>query len=257
VHAYPLKDEEGVIAIRPAGAAWSNVRDMARYVQLELGKGTLDGKQIVSTDNLVKRRTPQVKITDKMSYGLGLFVEKDHGVNLVGHGGNNLGFTSDMFFLPDSNVGLVLLTNDGAGANALRKAVRMKMLEILFDGKQEADDMLTFVLQRETEGETKDLAKTNVTPDAAWVTPLLGTYENENLGTITLKMDGKKAVLDAGEWSSSFGQRKEDDGLMKLVLLDPPWTDLDFTPSTLGENASLTIDTAQQKYVFTRKKSGK
>ncbi|MEO7111759.1 MAG: serine hydrolase domain-containing protein, partial [Polyangiaceae bacterium] len=257
VRAYPIKDEEGVVAIRPAGAAWSNVTDMARYVSLELGKGTLDGKQIVSSDNLMKRRTAQVKITDKMSYGLGLFVEKDHGVNVIGHGGNNLGFTSDLFFLPDSNVGLVLLTNDGAGANALRKVVRMKLLEILFDGKQEADDFLTFVLQRENEGEAKELAKTSTTPDPKWTTPLLGAYENESLGTITLKMDGKKAVLDAGEWSSAFGSRTEDDGTMKLVLLDPPWTDLDFTPSTLGENASLTIDTPQQKYVFTRKKSGK
>lgn len=254
IRGYPIKDEEGVIAIRPAGAAWSNVIDMARYVELELGKGMVDGKQIVSAENLIKRRTPQVKITDKMSYGLGLFVEKDHGINLIGHGGNNLGFTSDMFFLPESNVGLVLLSNDGSGANALRKAVRMKLLEILFDGKQEADDLLSFVLDRENEGEAKELAKTNAAPDAAWVTPLLGTYENESLGTITLKMDGKKPVLDAGEWSSAFGQRKEDDGLLKLVLLDPPWTDLDFTPSVLGENASLTIETPQQKYVFTRKK---
>ncbi len=253
VRAYPLKDEEGVVAIRPAGAAWSNVSDMARYVLLELGKGMLDGKQIVSADNLLKRRTPQVKMTDKISYGLGLFVEKDHGVNVIGHGGNNLGFTSDLFFLPDSNVGLVLLSNDGSGANALRKALRMKLLEILFDGKPEADEMLTFVLQRETESETKELAKTNATPDATWLKPLLGTYENESLGTITLKMDGKKPMLDAGEWSSAFGQRKEDDGMLKVVLLDPPWTDLDFTPSVLGENASLTIETPQQKYVFTRK----
>jgi hypothetical protein len=43
----PLTDEEGVVPVRPAGAAWSNVRDMAKYVMLELAKGRDDkGTQI-------------------------------------------------------------------------------------------------------------------------------------------------------------------------------------------------------------------
>src|SRR5262249_53554545 len=38
-----------VIPVRPAGGAWSSVKDMMRYVQMELAKGKLpNGKQLVS-----------------------------------------------------------------------------------------------------------------------------------------------------------------------------------------------------------------
>src|SRR5262245_47465194 len=100
---------------------------------LELAKGRDEkGKQIVSEANLLKRREPQIKITDKIAYGLGLFVENDHGIPIVHHGGNNLGFTSDMYFMPEHGVGVVMLTNAG-DANALRRTVRRRLIEILFD----------------------------------------------------------------------------------------------------------------------------
>ncbi len=42
--------------LRPAGGAWSSVRDMLRYVQLELAKGALpNGKRLVSEDALLMR----------------------------------------------------------------------------------------------------------------------------------------------------------------------------------------------------------
>ncbi len=40
-----------IIAQRPAGGAWSNVRDMLKYVQVELASGTLpDGKRYVAAE---------------------------------------------------------------------------------------------------------------------------------------------------------------------------------------------------------------
>src|SRR5262245_25483760 len=83
----PIAPEVWVTSIRPAGGAWSNIEDMAKYVAVELGKGTRpDGKRVVSEANLLKRREPQVKVGDKTSYGLGLFVEDDHGALVVHHG---------------------------------------------------------------------------------------------------------------------------------------------------------------------------
>jgi CubicO group peptidase (beta-lactamase class C family) len=110
---FPLHTEEAVAAVRPAGAAWSTVRDLARYVQLELGKGKVNGKQLVSELNMQLRITPQIKISDTESYGLGLFIGKDAGVVSLGHGGNTIGFTSDLFWLPEHNVGVIMLSNAG------------------------------------------------------------------------------------------------------------------------------------------------
>jgi hypothetical protein len=49
------------------------VRDLSRWLLLELQNGRLDGKQIVSEANLLERRKPRVKISARQSYGLALF----------------------------------------------------------------------------------------------------------------------------------------------------------------------------------------
>lgn len=58
---------------RPAGAAFSTTADMVRYVQLELGKGMLDGKRVVSEANLLARREKGVQVGPDSWYGMGLF----------------------------------------------------------------------------------------------------------------------------------------------------------------------------------------
>jgi CubicO group peptidase (beta-lactamase class C family) len=253
--AFPLRDEEGVVSVRPAGAAWSSVKDMSKYVLMELANGkNARGIQVVSEANLRKRREPQVKISDKMSYGLGLFLEADHGVQVVHHGGNNLGFTTDMFFLPEHGVGVVLLSNGGGAANALRRAVRRQVLELLFDGKPEAEQALTFRLEHERDAAKKDAAKLNRKPDAAWAKQWIGAYSSTNLGNMMVRYDetAQLAIADFGEWQSALGKQTESDGTVKVVLLDTPWTGLAFAEAGAGATTTLTLETPQQQYVFAR-----
>ena len=70
-----------IIPLRPAGAAWSNVRDMLRYVSMELAEGKLpDGKQYIPKEPLLERRVPQVAIGKDETYGMGLMVDTTYGV---------------------------------------------------------------------------------------------------------------------------------------------------------------------------------
>jgi CubicO group peptidase (beta-lactamase class C family) len=250
--AIPVFNEEGVVSVRPAGAAWSSVRDMSRYLLLELSGGKNEaGVQVVSELNLKKRREPQVKITDKLSYGLGLFMEADHGVQIVQHGGNNLGFTSDMYVLPEAGVGVVLLMNGGGTTNALRKAVRRQLMEILFDGKPQAAEGLEFRLKHEREGAEKALATIQTQPDAAWMKQWVGKYENASLGALEVKFDGKEGTVDVGEWKSTFGKQTGADGSVHLILLGRPWLGFEFVPAVSNGALTLTRQHGQQKYVFT------
>jgi CubicO group peptidase (beta-lactamase class C family) len=246
--------EEGVVSVAPAGAVWSNLRDMEKVLLVELANGKLaTGERFVSEASLGERRKPQVKITDDMSYGLGLFLERDHGVTVLGHGGNNLGFTSDMFFLPEHGVGVVLLSNSGGSANAVRAALRRRILEALFDGKPQATEMMSFALARRKEARAKENAKVRPTPEAAWAAPWLGTYVSPELGAITLRRDGTKVSADVGEWKSAAGQQVEDDGTVKWVFLDPPMVGLELAPKNVAGKPSLSIETPQHTYVFERR----
>lgn len=247
-----VEDEAGVISVRPAGAAWSTVDDMSRYVLTELARGVApDGKRLVSEANLLERRKPQAKMSDESSYGLGLMVQDDHDVEVVHHGGNNLGFTADLFFLPEHGAGAVMLTN-AQGANLLTAVVRRRLLELLLDGRDEAGKTLAFAVKQQQESMAKLLAEVTFEPERAWVEKLAGSYSNPDLGTLVVRAGAEGATLDAGEWTSTVGERKDTDGSRMLILTGAPLAGLPFLPGEQNGAPTLTLKTAQQQYVFTR-----
>jgi len=68
---------------------------------------------------------------------MGLEVNTKYSAPVVHHGGDMIGFHSDMVWLPEQNVGAVVLTNSDPGW-ILRSLFQRKPLEVLFDGKAEA-----------------------------------------------------------------------------------------------------------------------
>ena len=106
-----------MIPVQPTGGAWSSVKDLTRYVQMELAKGKLpNGKVLVSEKNLLARRDKQIAVGEYETYGMGLTVDTQWGIPIVHHGGSMLGFKSDMFWLPEHGVGGVIFTNSNTGA---------------------------------------------------------------------------------------------------------------------------------------------
>ena len=127
-----------IVPARPAGGVWTSASDLIRYVQLELALGKLpDGKQLVSAENLLARRVPQVPLGEDATYGMGLIVDRKYGIPVVSHGGSMAGFKSNLYFLPDSGIGAVLLTNSDTGGMLVGPFGR-RLLEVVFDGKLEA-----------------------------------------------------------------------------------------------------------------------
>ena len=59
-----------------AGDINSTVADAARWLRLQLGDGTFEGKPIISAANLTATHTPKVAISDKASYAMGWVVQQ-------------------------------------------------------------------------------------------------------------------------------------------------------------------------------------
>lgn len=247
-----LSDERGVISVRPAGAAWSNVLDMAQYLIVELNNGVnAQGLPVVSQENILKRREPQIKMADKMYYGLGLMMHDDHGVLSVGHGGNTLGFSSLMFFLPEHNTGLVMLVNAGA-AILFTQAVQRKFMEVLFDGKPLAQAVVKMGLIEQHKAIAKNLESIVFEPEAAWLKQFVGTYTHATLGTVVVRETAQGVEFDAGVWKSKLGQKKETDGTLKLILIELPFAGFEFLPQEKNGSMQLILEMPQHKYVFER-----
>lgn len=162
--------------ITPAGAVNASALDMARFVMTELGQGVApDGTRVVSAQNLAETWFPQVKVTKTLSYGMGWFIEDYKGVRMIWHDGDVLGFKGLIGFMPEANVGFVILTNRLI-STGFSYSVRYHLLEALYG--LEFEEEARFEKNRETflEAIAKLRAPLNPVVDPAVVTPYLGNY---------------------------------------------------------------------------------
>jgi CubicO group peptidase (beta-lactamase class C family) len=209
------------VPLRPAGAAWSSVRDMLKYVSMELGQGKLpDGRAYISSGPLLERRAPQVAIGKDESYGMGLMVDGTYGVPVVHHGGDLIGYHSDMIWLPQQNVGAVILTNGDPGW-LLRDRFRRKLLEVVFDGRPEADALLNADAKSHFTELAADRKLMTIPVDANARAKLAQHYTNASLGEIAVSTSGSWTVFDFGEWKSEVASRKNPDGTVSLITVVP------------------------------------
>jgi len=244
----PLDFEEILVPVAPAGAHWSTLEDMTAYLQTELAVGVApNGNRVVSEANLRETWQPQVPVSAASQYGLGWFISDYHGLQLIEHGGNTLGFTSSFGFLPELEVGIVVLTN-GRITNYFNEGVRARLLELLFDQTPEAATAMAFSFEQlqEVVGRPDELLDA---VDPAAVEPYLGTYRNEALGPLELRLDGDTLIADVGEFAMPLLPLAEEDqpgAIAGYFATEPPLTGLLFTlradetgtPSiTFGEGA--------------------
>jgi CubicO group peptidase (beta-lactamase class C family) len=240
---------DAIIPARPAGGAWSSVNDMLKYISMELAEGKLpDGTTYISKEPLLERRAPQVSIGKDVTYGMGLMVDTTYGVPVVHHGGDLVGYHSDMMWLPQQNVGLVILTNADPGW-LLRDRIRRKLLELLFDGHPEAEALLNADAKSFYADLAAERKLMTIPADANESAKLAKHYANASLGEIAVSTSGASTIFDFGEWKSEVASRKNPDGTISFITTVPGELGFEFVVGS-GPRRTLTIRDAQHEYVF-------
>jgi CubicO group peptidase (beta-lactamase class C family) len=265
----PLVDERFASSVAPAGALWSSAREMARYLQMELADGiALDGTRVVSSGNLARTRAPRVTLPAQPGlpplvaetgdhYAMGWTTGTYHGQPIISHSGGTLGFVSEVAFLPEADLGIVLLTNGGQGAGTFNYAVQFRLFELLFDQSAEFDAMLGPFLEAQT-AQLGELRAHLGTVDPAAVAPYLGRYEHPTLGEIEVALRDGKLMLDAGEIRSELRPQLDEAGqVVGYVFVDPPLagpTPVTFRQGADGQPevvAEVPTESGPTTYVFT------
>jgi CubicO group peptidase (beta-lactamase class C family) len=240
-----------IVPARPAGAVWTSSADLSRYVQLELNQGKLpNGKRLVSPENLLMRRTPQVQLGEDASYGMGLVVDRTYGVPVVSHGGSMSGFKSNWFALPESGIGAVLLTNSDNGGMLLGPFGR-RLLEVVFDGKPEAVAEVASRAAAHKAELAKDRERLVVPADSEKVAGLAKHYSSKELGGLDVITKDGATTFDLGEWKSTVASRKNDDGTTSFITINPGTDGFEFVVGERGGKRVLVIRDGQHEYTFT------
>lgn len=189
-----------------AGCMSSTVRDLDKWVRLNLGGGEFEGKRIYSEEMAKNLHNPQMIIKanemmsyefeecDFTSYGQGWFIESYRGHKLVHHGGTIDGYKTLAGFLPNNGIAFSVLTN--ANANQTPTALGYyicdlalglseidwgaRFLDVVATNKSKAQDVLD---------EFQAKAK-NAKPPTHELTEYAGNYHHDGYGALTVTFDG-------------------------------------------------------------------
>lgn len=106
------------LGMAPAGSMYSTVLDLARFMEAMFRRGEGEHGRILAPETLESMWEPQYAEPGATSgYGLGFRVGEQDGRRWLGHGGAIYGFSTQLAFLPDEGIGVVVASAvDGTNA---------------------------------------------------------------------------------------------------------------------------------------------
>jgi len=239
---------------RPDGGAWSNVNDMLRYLQMELSLGLLpNGKRYIGAAALLERRVQQVATGSGTGYGMGLKLDQSWGTLLIHHGGSDAGYRADKLWLPEHQVGAVILSNADSGT-LLRYPFRRRLVELLFDGKPEAAQNIAAQAQRVQAERGQAAVGLSAPADPLVAGKLANRYHSTELGDIDVRHQQGAIWFDFGGWQSEMASRSNSDGSVTFVSISPGLQGYEFALSAAADRGLLKLNDGQRDYTFSEAK---
>lgn len=188
--------------IGPAGSINSSASDMLKWIRLQLNNGKINDQQLVSSRALREMRTPQTvqgvsQFSERLwpsthfkSYGLGWGLMDYHGKKVISHSGGYDGMISYSGFVPEANLGFVILTNKNS---TLYYPLMYKILDTFLSSEDFDWSDYFFDLNKRNEEAiakttTKDSEETKVTSPTLPLEKYCGIYRAPMYGDVTIEM---------------------------------------------------------------------
>jgi CubicO group peptidase (beta-lactamase class C family) len=200
----------------PAGGASSSARDMAQWMRLQLGHGTVDGTPVIDPDALGETHVPHA-ISNPASppfdrapgfYGLGWNVGYDaSGTVTLGHSGAfALGGSTAVYLRPGSELGIVVLTN--GFPMGVPEAIALEFLDLATIGSAQIDylDVIGPIIEASVVPPYGDGVQDAPADPEPPLSPqaYLGTYDNDVFGDLVIMTTGADLEMTLGPAGMTF-----------------------------------------------------
>lgn len=188
----------------------SSVGDLTKWIRLQLGRGTSDGKTIFKKERSWEMWQPSLArtVSDETmknrptfhfsGVGMGWFVFDYQGRKVLNHSGGLDGMLSYTVLIPEENTGFVVLTNSESPAFII---MMNKMLDVFTNApkKDWNAEALTQVAKTKTDAdETRkkdDAARVLNTKPSLAASGYAGTYTSEMYGDVVIEENDGKLVM--------------------------------------------------------------
>ena len=194
----------------PAGGINANVKDMATWTIFNLGNGSYAGKQLISPESMAHLHSPKTPVGDamtasKMYYAQGwMYQEVAGSPSIVWHNGETAGNHAMVLFVPDKDIGIVVLAN--VADASLPDALALEFYDQYF-GRESPDVSAKYLTHyQETSAELlapKPFRPANATPPLA-LSQYTGSYTNDVYGTATVADVNGTLYLTYGKRAVTF-----------------------------------------------------
>lgn len=204
-------DYREIDAVGPAGSINSTAEDMVAWVRLQLAGGRVDGVRVAPEAVVRETQEPEVVVQGGvfstllkqpempyLMYGLGWFVQPYRGHRMIHHGGNIDGFSALVSFLPDEDVGVVVLTN--RNGTSLPTVLALGAFDRLLDLEPIDWSSRYQSLQRQLEqareagGEIDRGDRIEGTSPSHPLADYVGTYRHPGYGELEIRREGEELV---------------------------------------------------------------
>jgi CubicO group peptidase (beta-lactamase class C family) len=215
----------------PAGSMVSNVKDLSKWLQVQLDSGRRNGRQVLPWAVLNRTRTVGTILSSRKSsvypmhfqgYGMGVFVADYNGRQIYWHTGGAFGFVTNTCFVPEENLGIVILTNNDN--QSFFEMLRYQLLDSYLGMPYVNRDQPALARQQAADDKVlKDIAgwraRVKGSRPQLPLSAFSGDYNNELYGSITVKPSGNNLqikfnshrqltaeleYMDNGEWLMTY-----------------------------------------------------
>jgi CubicO group peptidase (beta-lactamase class C family) len=195
----PEKNEAG-----PAGGVVSTATDMAQWLLARLGKRP----DVLPETALAQLHAPAMiggvgalpfEERQPMGYALGCQVESYRGTRIVRHGGNLIGYSSDVTVVPSHGIGVAIFTN--LHATSLRDALPLMIIDRLLGHEpapwgERYHEVMTAMVQGREEALEHHTTRAAGSASGRELDGYVGQYRHPAYGTFTVTRDGDRLVPD-------------------------------------------------------------
>lgn len=217
-----------------AGGLVASARDMARWLEIQLTDGVLDGQRIFPAGLVASTHRTRVA-TDatfgpykRHGYGLGWYVGQYGDQTLIHHFGNFGGSRAHVSFMPERGIGVVVLINEDAVAGGFADIVA-NYLYGLYGGRPDVDaifDAEVAALAERIDGlRPRIAADVEARRTRPWrldhpMASYVGVYENPAMGRLYVGSTGHGLILSIGVLSAEAEPFTEPNSLrVELIPL--------------------------------------
>lgn len=249
-------------ANEPGGAISSNVKDMSHWMMAWLNKGKFNDVQVIPS-NYVESATQIQNITPQggadaevylFGVGYGWKVNSHKGHYKVHHGGNTSGFSAQLVMFPNSNLGIIALTNQTLSVLPYLAVdiLTNHMLELPKTPVESYPVVITDVY--ELEDKLPDIQASKL-PNGN-LASYAGSYSAKGYGTVKIENTGNNLTIKFPV--HEFGLKHQKDNIFEMMAVEnfprffDPRYHLSFDANDEGDIESFRIYLQSYPITFTK-----